>query len=273
MDLQPHEVNLHYSVKNDELIELDLRYTTVQDHLPNQLFHITTLKILRLNNIVDLPEDIANLQQLRVLEINRLQATTINPAITKLAQLEVLIINRSEILDLPEELSNLSHLRDVDLINNAMLELPDVLLDLPQLHYLSLAGFLMDPYELADKLLQIKHLIKLFLGKFRRPIFPMIWEGIAKITSLEYLTISGYSNLDPELGVVSPLINNLVNLKSLWIDGSIYCFPDIPDLENLEELILFGNALSSQRKKILETKEGMCIVKHACPYHSDNATT
>jgi len=268
MGLQPDDFNLYHTILEDEVRELELRFTQVQEILPMQIFAIRDLTILRLSNIVQLPDEISQLTQLRLLEIRRLQSTEINPNICQLRYLEILIISQSAITRLPEELTKLAHLRDIDLIHNQMKKIPEIITQLPNLRYLSLAGFSEHVTSITDKLSRINHLEKLFLGKFKKPIFPEIWSGITSLVQLRNLTISGYSNMDRELIYVPPEINNLTQLESLWVDGAIMCFPDIPDLKKLNELFLFATALHSNRKSILKTRIGVCI-NPDCPLHNE----
>ena len=79
-----------------------------------------------------LPENIGDLQRLKILVASDNQLTKLPESIGRLTQLEALELENNQLSDLPEsigELSNLKH--DIALYGNPIIYLPDGILDLP----------------------------------------------------------------------------------------------------------------------------------------------
>ena len=270
MGFSSNDYQLYFEQIEGRVIGIEIRFIrsiSIPTQLPSQIFKISTLNILRVTNLKVLSPEIVKLKELRLLELVRFQQEILPSFISELPNLEVLIITRSEIKFIPKEIFLHKKIRDLDLISNKILYVPQELQLLESLEYLSLEGFSDNAKSLSQCLFSLPRLQKLSLGKFKQTIFPKIWDCLTELSSLTYLTIFGYPSTASELTYVPPTINNLMNLESLWIDGGIKCFPDIPDMKNLQELYLFATPLNNNAKGILNTKIGVCI-NSECEIHN-----
>ncbi len=125
------------------------------DVLPPEIFSLTWLEALSLGNhstwihlddytrgrdntFFEIPPDIAQLQQLRILEIDGGNVSEIPPEIGQLENLESLILKDLKIEELPPEIGNLKNLRSLNLRGNLLRELPQEFAQLTNLESLDI---------------------------------------------------------------------------------------------------------------------------------------
>jgi len=126
--------------KFTELIELDLSYNPFEE-LPPEIENLTQLKLLRLDGtkISSLPDTIANLHQLTKLWMGVNKNLTIFPEIiTSIPSLTHLAFIFSGITSLPDSIGNLQQLQTLLLSSNKLTSLPDSIGTLSQLSVLIL---------------------------------------------------------------------------------------------------------------------------------------
>ena len=94
--------------------------------IPEEIANLTQLKELNLsdNQITEIPEEIANLTQLQTLYLSSNQITEILEAIANLTQLQTLYLSSNRITEIPEAIANLTQLQTLYLSSNQITELP-----------------------------------------------------------------------------------------------------------------------------------------------------
>jgi len=107
---------------------------------PREVCNLKSLETLSFNNkliskkkIQEIPIDIGNLKNLRVLELQSNYIKTLPDSICQLDRLEELNISRNRIEELPNSISFLSNLKSLVLFKNPLRTLPDFLLRLENL--------------------------------------------------------------------------------------------------------------------------------------------
>lgn len=107
---------------------------------PRDVCNLKSLETLSFNNkliskkkIQEIPIDIGNLKNLRVLELQSNYIKTLPDSMCKLDKLEELNISRNSIEELPNSISFLSNLKSLVLFKNPLRTLPDSLLRLENL--------------------------------------------------------------------------------------------------------------------------------------------
>ena len=78
---------------------------------------------LRWNRLVNIPAELFNLKQLKVLELNNNNLTDLPVEIARLENLEELNLNINNLIKLPEEITKLEKLKVLNIKNNKYLEL------------------------------------------------------------------------------------------------------------------------------------------------------
>eukprot|EP00775_Hariotina_reticulata_P013287 gene13287-13418_t len=120
--------------------------------------HITELE-LSSNNLTDLPDDISQLQQIRVLRLKYNQFKRVPSTITRLPQLMVLELSGNQVIRLDSNIAKLTSLKELDLSGNLLVELPNALATLPKLEVLRLENNRLE--SLPDTIGELPSLTKL----------------------------------------------------------------------------------------------------------------
>ena len=95
--------------------------------------------------LMEIPEAIANLTQLKLLALSDNQISEIPEAIANLTQLKSLALSDNQISEIPEAIANLTQLRELALSDNQISEIPKALANLTQLQYLNLLSNRLNP--------------------------------------------------------------------------------------------------------------------------------
>ena len=101
------------SINNDNVI-----FPKIKD----DILKITKIN-LRWNRLVNIPVELCNIKQLKVLELNNNNLTGLPKEITKLQNLEELNLNINNLTTLPKEIIQLKKLKVLNIKNNKYLEL------------------------------------------------------------------------------------------------------------------------------------------------------
>lgn len=205
--------------------------------------------------LTELPPELFDLTNLRVLWLSDNQLRSLPPEIGALRQLVRLRLNKNQLAALPPEFGALTELRELWLHDNQLTSLPDTFWQLSQLHTLILNGNQL--IELPPTISQLKELRELGLGK---------WDFIGG-KWYESLSENHLVKVPVELGQLSELrtlkldhiqlesipaeLGQLSKLKSLRLDNN--SLKEVPKelgrLSNLAWLALDNNHLTEIPKE------------------------
>jgi internalin A len=112
------------------------------EELPAELFTLTNLKKLHLNNnkLTNLPPEIYGLYNLTDLYLRNNQIKELSGSISQLNQLQRLHLGDNQLAELPVEIGHLTQLISLDLENNRLQDLPPAIAQLRNLKKLDLRG-------------------------------------------------------------------------------------------------------------------------------------
>jgi len=113
------------------------------EKVPDYVFKLTNLEELNISNnqiTGNLPVEIRNLKNLRVLSADDNLMTGIPAEIGQLPSLQVFSINNNLLAGIPKEMGQAKNLRTLDLSNNQLTGLPNELASLENLETLNLSG-------------------------------------------------------------------------------------------------------------------------------------
>ena len=182
--------------------------------LPGAIGHLKNLKYLRLRGFSELPEEIAQLDNLETLVYMDCAFTEFPKVLCQLKNLKALNIFSKILERFPNELGNLSSLTSFDMRGSKVHHLPDAIGNLSQLRNIEL---------------------------YANEALKALPESIGNLTNLEKLEIRA-SNLK----TLPSSIGNLNKLKTLGLyHNGLQSLPDsITNLKALEQLDVKGNPLS-----------------------------
>lgn len=232
--------------------------------LPASLWQLTSLETLRLRNLVNtdtFPDDMGQLQALRVLQIESMALRALPNTIEKLKNLETLkLFNLDNLTALSAGIGQLPVLTSLELAYLTRLaSLPDSLAGLKKLNHLQLIG-LSSLKMLPEHIGELEALRDLRL--IGLPCLKALPEQIGKLGALRYLELNSLLSLTdlpqglwklenlhklilsgmPKLAVISDDIHGLTALTSLRIGiVQIHSLPEnLWQLPNLRKLRLYS---------------------------------
>ena len=203
---------------------LDIHVATAAEiKWPAILKHSNTLQCLKVTvddqSLVALPDDIDQLQHLRMLFIENCGLQNLPETLRQLSHLETLWISGNQIEALPEWIGDLTTLTDIRVSHNKLTLLPDTI------------GHL-------------THLSRLVAGHNQITILP---KSIKHLKSLEtlFLNNNAFTDLPAEIG-------ELKSLKSLYVmyNRLKTLPPEISSLQNVPSLNLTGNPITHLPQEI-----------------------
>ena len=205
--------------------------------IPDAIANLTNLKELNVNEnqITVIPDAIANLTNLKELNVNENQITVIPDAIANLANLTKLDLHSNQITAIPDAIANLASLYMLSLSNNQITVIPEAISKLPILFTLSLSFNQIT--AIPDAIANLANLIVLDLHSNQITTIP---DAIAQLLNLTKLDLS-----DNQITAIPDAIANLANLTTLSLfENQITAIPEaIESLLKLKELDLRGNRL------------------------------
>ena len=173
---------------------LDLSYMELTE-VPESIASLTELRLLNLfnNQLTKLPETIASLTQLQQLYVQNNQLTKLPETIAFLTQLRLLNLHNNQLRELPEAIASLTQLQTLYLHNNQLTELPEAMASLTQLQLLNLKNNKLR--ELPEAIASLRQLQQLNLSNNQLRELP---EAIASLTTLPRLYLRN-NPLNPDL--------------------------------------------------------------------------
>ncbi|WLW67294.1 leucine-rich repeat domain-containing protein [Psychrobacter sp. van23A] len=195
--------------------------------LPSAIGHLKNLKYLRLRGFNELPDQIAQLDNLETLVYMDCAFTEFPKVLCKLKNLKALNIFSKSLERLPNELGNLSSLTHFDMRGTQVQELPDAIGNLSKLT-----------------------IIELYANEYLK-VLP---ESIGNLTNLEKLEIRA-----SDLKTLPSSIGNLKQLKSLGLyHNGLQSLPDsVTNLTALEQLDVTENSLSDVSEAVSRFMAGV----------------
>ena len=200
---------------------------------------LVTELVLTSNNLVgDVPENICELEGLKLLHLYNNKVTSIPDAISKLP-LTTLYLNQNQISSLPKTIGDMKSLRNLSLSGNwSLVELPEEISKLSNLCEISFGSYIDYPDWFFTWLSQLTNLERLNLGYG----LTEVPEAIRQLKNLDFLSLSGN-----QIEEVPDWLSELTNLRVIWMDNnklkgklSDYCFDQ---MSNLTVLSLTSNQL------------------------------
>ncbi|HLP89534.1 MAG TPA: COR domain-containing protein [Nostocaceae cyanobacterium] len=187
------------------------------------------------NDLKSLPPELANLSNLRKLDISGNPWEKIPDVVAKLHNLEHLTIIRVNLDEFSEAITQLTNLTQLYLSRNQLTEIPEAIAQLTNLTQLDLSDNQLT--EIPEAIAQLTNLKELNLSRNQLTEIP---EVIAQLTNLKELHL--YNN---QLTEIPEAIAQLTNLTELYLSrNQLTQIPDwLEELPNLQKLDLRQNPL------------------------------
>ncbi len=187
--------------------------------------------------LIAVPDEVFELQQLRVLNLNLNRLTTLPDAVTRLTNLKTLYLSVNQLTTLPDAVTRLTNLTKLDLSDNQLTTLPDAVTRLTNLTTLNLTGNKLT--TLPDAVTRLTNLKTLYLSSNQLTTLP---DAVTRLTNLTVLFLS-----DNPLTTLPDAVTRLTNLTTLDLGyNQLTTLPDaVTRLTNLTELNLWGNQLTT----------------------------
>jgi internalin A len=196
------------------------------------------------NGLKSLPPELANLGNLRKLDISGNPWGSIPDVVAQLHRLEQLTLSHTNLSEIPESITQLVNLTHLDLSYNQLRQLPESIAQLAHLTHLDLSGNQLK--QLPESIAQLAHLTHLALSKNQLEQLP---ESIAQLVRLTQLDLSVN-----QLEQLPESITQLVSLTQL--DLSYNLLKQLPEsitqLVSLTQLNLSYNHLKQLPESITQ---------------------
>lgn len=205
--------------------------------------HITTLRINR-GGVQTIPETVANLTQLRILDLKENDLEALPDSLFTIESLEEVDLYRNEFNVLDEQIGQLINLRILDIESNYLTKLPDTIGNLVNLEQLKVSDNKLN--TLPETISNLTNLNMLYLDYNNISSLP---DEIGRISSLEQLSLRN--------NAVETLPDSIGKLKTLKeIDLQFNHLTELPlsfsNLIYLQNLKLRNNRLSQLPKTITQ---------------------
>ena len=212
--------------------------------IPTEVWELEQLKVLNLsyNQLTTIPESIAKLTELTRLDLRGNQLTTIPKSITKLTNLTGLYLSDNQLKFIPESITKLAKLTRLSLSGNQLKFIPESIFKLTKLTGLYLSNNQLK--VIPESISQLTNLTRLSLSGNQLKVIPKSIFKFAKLTGL-YLS-------NNQLKVIPESISQLTNLTEIDLSNNQLKFipKSISQLTNLTEIDLSNNQLKFIPKSI-----------------------
>jgi internalin A len=217
--------------------------------LPAELANLVNLRKLDLsgNPWEKLPDVVLQLRQLEQLKLIRVDWQEIPEEIAQLSQLTELDLSHNQITQIPEAIAQLSQLTELDLSHNQITQIPEAIAQLSQLTQLYLTGNRIT--QIPEALAQLSHLTELYLSDNQITQIP---EALAQLSQLTQLYLS--SN---QITEIPEALAQLSQLTQLHLTGNrITQIPEaLAQLSQLTQLYLLGNRITEIPEAIAQLSQ------------------
>jgi internalin A len=207
--------------------------------LPNELANLTQLRKIDLSGIPleAFPDWITAYQSLEELIAVRINLEAIPDSLAQLQSLQQLYLNSNQISAIPDSLAQLQSLQQLDLSSNQISAIPDSLAQLQSLQQLNLSSNQIS--AIPDSLAQLQSLQQLNLSSNQISAIP---DSLAQLQSLQQLNLS--SN---QISAIPDSLAQLQSLQQLNLSSNqISAIPDsLAQLQSLQQLNLNSNQISA----------------------------
>jgi len=224
--------------------------------IPLEVFELEQLKVLKLSNnaLTSIPDSISRLQNLTELYLGGNQLTNLPDSITPLQNLTVLYLGGNKLTSLPESITRLQNLTELYLRDNQLTALPDSITRLQNLTKLSLSGNQLT--ALPDSITRLQNLTVLNLGGNQLTSLP---DSITQLKNLRGLWLSGnpieipppevVGGYDKELRIIE--IEKIKNyFRQLGKEGKDYLYE--------AKLLIVGEAGAGKTSLAWKIKDPKC---------------
>jgi internalin A len=203
--------------------------------VPESLAQLTQLRYLNLdrNHLATVPESMCQLVKLQNIFLTSNQLTTIPATLVRLTELKELFLQSNHLTTIPKSLAELTQLKVLSLSNNHLTEIPESFGGLRELN-----SFYMHDNELTTlpaSFTQLNQLQHLNLADNRLTTVP---DSIRELTQLEALYLSRN-----QLTTLPESFGQLTRLRNLDLTGNrLALLPQsLRSLKSLRQLFLHGN--------------------------------
>jgi len=193
--------------------------------------------------LTSLPESVAQLGNLEILDVEGNHLTSLPESIGQLANFQLLNLGSNQLTSLPEWMGQLANLQSLNLMHNRLTSLPESIGQLANLKLLDLDGN--ELTSLPESIGQLANLQSLDLRHNRLTSLP---ESIGQLANLQWLSLAFN-----QLTSLPQSIGQLANLRSLYLmSNQLTSLPEsIRQLTRLERLNLHGNEALALPREVL----------------------
>jgi Leucine-rich repeat (LRR) protein len=239
------------------VIELDLSELDLIE-LPESLGQLSQLKSLDLSNnqLTVLPESLGQLTQLHSLNVSVNQLITLPESLGQLRQLQSLDVSANQLVALPESLGQLKQLQSLDISVNQLTKLPEPLAELTQLQSLDISNNELEKLpEWLGNLYKLQEITLIGLGLNSFP------EFIGKLTNLKSLNLGAN-----ELTSIPQFISRLSELEDVAIGANPFTnFPIILcQLKSLRNIYLLQSQITTIPDEINKLSKLEALYLRSC---------
>jgi Leucine-rich repeat (LRR) protein len=204
----------------EEVSELDFAHCSL-DNVPNDIFAFErTLEHLYLecNSIRDLPRQLFQCQELRVLNLSDNDVQQIPQALSSLSQLVELNVSKNVLREIPDTVKQLKHLAVLDASVNPLQKIPEGCTQL-----LSITELYLNDTFLEFLPANFGRLVKLKILELRENSLSTLPKSLSRLSDLRRLDLG-----QNDLSEVPEVVGSLPELRELWLDGNrIRIVPDL----------------------------------------------
>lgn len=266
---QEELLEMIHRAEKEKAVKLDFSELDEISQLPPEIGRVTSLEVLIVTGLNELPKEIAKLKNLNRLYLNSNYLSELPREIVQLKKLSILDLSFNYLTEFPKEIVQLKNLSILDISSNQLSELPKEIGKLRNLSILDISSNYLGtlPREIA----QLKNLVQLDLSSNQLNELPKEIAQFKKLSILD-LSFNHLSEVPKEIAQLRNLtvlslnsnhlselpteIAQLRNLTQLYLNFNQVkeVTKGIAQLRNLSILSLNSNYLSSLPKEIAQLR-------------------